>query len=92
MRNFNVNFRHTGPRPVVLKWRQPDGSVVEIRTTVTMPYFGNPLLGTWRCPECGFKIFPRPLRDFVLTGKAKWSGNGWLCPKCGAEMYYDEEA
>jgi len=61
--------------------------------------YGDALVGIWMCPECGFEIFPFPLKKAENTFKwgigaksLEFGYVGPLCPNCGISMEYDEEA
>lgn len=61
--------------------------------------FGNPLIGTWYCPNCQYTIFPNELEK--LKNSFKWSSKststlkgfvGPCCKDCDTPMEYDEAA
>ena len=46
--------------------------------------YGNPIVGVWRCLNCGYMCFPRILRE-------KKAVPPFRCPDCENELQYDEE-
>jgi len=47
--------------------------------------YGNAFVGVWRCLNCMWECFPRHLREAEAQPP-------FLCPDCGTELVYDEEA
>jgi hypothetical protein len=50
---------------------------------VGMGSYGNFIVGIWLC-KCGYFCFPRELHE----SRAK---PPFICPRCDAELIYDEE-
>ena len=46
--------------------------------------YGDPVLGVWRCAECGYECYPRRLRDANAQPP-------FQCSDCRHELHYDIE-
>ena len=47
-------------------------------------YYGNPIVGVWRCLQCRYSCFPRHLSEAEARPP-------FACPDCRTELTYDEE-